>query len=79
MHASSTVGGAASIAAKERTIDVDASADQADTLPGPADLLTAAFAACVLKTSNAFPTPFTSTTSGPPSRSKPNAKMHRPG
>ncbi len=40
--ASSTVGGAASIATKERTIEFDASADQGDSLPGPADLPTAA-------------------------------------
>ena len=54
VHASSTVGGAATIATKGRTIEFDASTEQGDTLPGPADLLTAAFAACVLKNVERF-------------------------
>jgi uncharacterized OsmC-like protein len=39
---------------KERSIEFDASAEQGDLLPGPADLLTAAFAACVLKNVERF-------------------------
>ena len=34
---------------KTATVDLDTSAGQSDALPGPADLLVAAFAACVLK------------------------------
>ena len=54
VRASSTVGGSASIVTKERTIEFDASAEQGESLPGPADLLTAAFAACVLKNVERF-------------------------
>lgn len=38
-----------SIAEKSAEIEFDTSAGQIDTLPGPADLLVTAFAACVLK------------------------------
>ena len=54
MSAVSTLGGSATIATKQRTIEFDASAEQGETLPGPADLLTAAFAACVLKNVERF-------------------------
>jgi uncharacterized OsmC-like protein len=54
VQASSTVGGAASVTVKERRIEFDATPDQGDLLPGPADLLTAAFAACVLKNVERF-------------------------
>lgn len=39
----------ASIAGKTATVDLDTSAGQRDAIAGPADLLVAAFAACVLK------------------------------
>jgi uncharacterized OsmC-like protein len=52
--ARSTRGGAGSVDAKRRAIEFDASAGQSDILPGPADLLTAAFAACVLKNVERF-------------------------
>lgn len=54
VEATSTKGGTASVRAKQRTIEFDASAGQSDTLPGPADLLTAAFAACALKNVERF-------------------------
>jgi uncharacterized OsmC-like protein len=42
------------VTAKGSTIEFDATAGQSATLPGPADLLTAAFAACVLKNVERF-------------------------
>lgn len=42
------------ISTKRREIDIDSSPAQGDELPGPADLLTAAFAACVLKNVERF-------------------------
>ena len=45
-----TIGGGTSEAfTKQATIPFDSSPRQGDQLPGPADLLTTAFAACVLK------------------------------
>jgi uncharacterized OsmC-like protein len=45
-----TVGDGTSVAScKQTQVVFDSSPRQSDTLPGPADLLTAAFAACVLK------------------------------
>jgi uncharacterized OsmC-like protein/tellurite resistance-related uncharacterized protein len=41
--------GSSTISTKRRSIDVDSSPLQGEELPGPADLLTAALAACVLK------------------------------
>lgn len=46
--------GTAALATKERSIEIDSSPSQGDELPGPADLLTAAFAACVLKNVERF-------------------------
>ena len=46
--------GTSTITTKRREIDVDSSPTQGDDLPGPADLLTAAFAACVLKNVERF-------------------------
>lgn len=54
VEARSTRGGAAVATARGRPIAFDATAGQSDTLPGPADLLTAAFAACVLKNVERF-------------------------
>lgn len=54
VRAQSTGGGAGSVATKQRIIEFDASAGQGEVLPGPADLLTAAFAACVLKNVERF-------------------------
>lgn len=54
VDASSTRGGAASITTKTLHLPFDAAAGQGDELPGPADLLTAAFAACVLKNVERF-------------------------
>jgi uncharacterized OsmC-like protein len=54
VDAHSTLGGAATATTKQATIDFDATAGQTDTLPGPADLFTAAFAACVLKNVERF-------------------------
>lgn len=54
VEAHSVPGGAAEIATKATTVAFDASSDQSDALPGPADLLTAAFAACVLKNVERF-------------------------
>jgi len=39
---------------KRSVVEVDTSAGQSDVLPGPADLLTMAFAACVLKNVERF-------------------------
>lgn len=39
---------------KQEVIEFDTSAGQSDALPGPADLLTMAFAACVLKNVERF-------------------------
>lgn len=52
--ARSTRGGAGTVTARRRSIEFDASAGQSDILPGPADLLAAAFAACVLKSVERF-------------------------
>jgi uncharacterized OsmC-like protein len=41
--------GTSTAVAKDVSIRFDSSPDQGDELPGPADLLTAAFAACMLK------------------------------
>jgi uncharacterized OsmC-like protein len=41
--------GTSTILTKSRTVDFDSSPTQGDELPGPADLLTSALAACVLK------------------------------
>lgn len=46
--------GTATIAVKHTTIQIDSSPVQGDELPGPADLLTAALAACVLKNVERF-------------------------
>ncbi|MEX2533853.1 MAG: OsmC family protein [Nitriliruptoraceae bacterium] len=47
-------GGEASVAPKGRKILFDGSAEQGDELPGPADLLIAAFAACAMKNVERF-------------------------
>lgn len=47
-------GGEASVAPKGPAISFDGSAEQGDELPGPADLLTAAFAACAMKNVERF-------------------------
>ena len=50
-----TRGDGTSVATVKRTeIRFDSSPDQGDELPGPADLLTAAFAACMLKNVERF-------------------------
>ncbi|MEX2556127.1 MAG: OsmC family protein [Actinomycetota bacterium] len=54
VDAESTRGGAAQATTNGRTIRFDASATQAQDLPGPADLMTAAFAACILKNVERF-------------------------
>ncbi|MEO3787960.1 OsmC family protein [Actinocorallia sp. B10E7] len=54
VQAESTVGGAARASAKQATIVFDASAGQSEEIPGPADLLASAFAACVLKNVERF-------------------------
>lgn len=46
--------GTSSITTKRQHIGVDSSPSQSDELPGPADLLTAAFAACALKNVERF-------------------------
>lgn len=46
--------GTSTITTKQRTIDIDSSPHQGDELPGPADLLTAALAACILKNVERF-------------------------
>lgn len=47
--ATTTGTGASSIRAKQSDLRFDSSPRQGDELPGPADLLTAAFAACIIK------------------------------
>jgi uncharacterized OsmC-like protein len=54
VQASSVVGGGAEALVAQQHVPFDASAQQGDRLPGPADLLTAAFAACVLKNVERF-------------------------
>jgi hypothetical protein len=49
VEAESAHAGAATIAARATTIAFDGSASTAELLPGPADLLAAALAACILK------------------------------
>lgn len=46
--------GVAAGTSKKTVIEFDTSAEQGDVLPGPADLLTMAFAACVLKNVERF-------------------------
>lgn len=46
--------GTSTITTNRRQIDFDSSPSQGDELPGPADLLTAALAACVLKNVERF-------------------------
>lgn len=46
--------GVSAATSKQAVIEFDTSASQSETLPGPADLLTAAFAACVLKNVERF-------------------------
>lgn len=46
--------GVSAATAKETVIEFDTSAAQSEVLPGPADLLTMAFAACVLKNVERF-------------------------
>ena len=47
--ATTTGTGTSEIHTKQTVIQVDSSPRQGDELPGPADLLTAAFAACIVK------------------------------
>jgi uncharacterized OsmC-like protein len=47
-------GGAGAIASRTSVIAFDGSADTGEQLPGPADLLAAAFAACTLKNVERF-------------------------
>jgi uncharacterized OsmC-like protein len=54
VEAQSQAGGVAHATSKQHTIGFDASAGQSETVPGPADLLAAAFAACVLKNVERF-------------------------
>lgn len=49
VHAATIGGGTSEAHTKQATLQLDSSPLQRDRLPGPADLLTAAFAACVLK------------------------------
>ncbi len=46
--------GVSAATCKQALIEFDTSAGQSETLPGPADLLTMAFAACVLKNVDRF-------------------------
>jgi uncharacterized OsmC-like protein len=46
--------GVSAATSKQAVIEFDTSAGQSEILPGPADLLTAAFAACVLKNVERF-------------------------
>ncbi len=46
--------GVSAAKSKEAVVEFDTSAGQSDVLPGPADLLTLAFAACVLKNVERF-------------------------
>lgn len=54
VHARSCHGGTAIAEFKGQQTAFDASAGQGDDLPGPADLLTAAFGACVIKNVERF-------------------------
>ena len=56
VEAESVHGGAATIAARATTIAFDGSASTGELLPGPADLLAAALAACILKNVERFST-----------------------
>jgi uncharacterized OsmC-like protein len=49
-----TVGGTASATSKGTAIPFDGTREQSPSLPGPADLLATAFAACVLKNVERF-------------------------
>ncbi len=49
VHAETIGGGTSEALTKQATIPFDSSPRQGDQRPGPADLLTTAFAACVLK------------------------------
>jgi uncharacterized OsmC-like protein len=51
VHGSSASGGTAAIVAGDQTIPIDAmwAAEEPSGLPGPAELLASAFAACILK------------------------------
>ena len=49
VHAATTGTGTSEIHTKQSVIRFDSSPRQGDQLPGPADLLTAAFAACIIK------------------------------
>lgn len=54
VEAESAGAGVSRALIKRTMIELDTSAGQSDTLPGPADLLTLAFAACVLKNLERF-------------------------
>ncbi len=54
VSAHSSGPGASATKIKETSVEFDTSAGQSDVLPGPADLLTLAFAACVLKNVERF-------------------------
>ena len=56
VEAESAHGGAATIATRATTIAFDGSASTGELLPGPADLLAAALAACILKNVERFST-----------------------
>jgi uncharacterized OsmC-like protein len=56
VEAESVHGGAATIAARASMIAFDGSASTGELLPGPADLLAAALAACILKNVERFST-----------------------
>ena len=56
VEADSAHGGVATIAARATTIAFDGSASTGELLPGPADLLAAALAACILKNVERFST-----------------------
>ena len=56
VEAESAPGGAATSAARATTIAFDGSASTGELLPGPADLLAAALAACILKNVERFST-----------------------
>ena len=49
VHAATTGTGTSEIHTKQSVITFDSSPGQGDQLPGPADLLTSAFAACMIK------------------------------
>jgi uncharacterized OsmC-like protein len=54
VEGSTRPGGAATIASRTATIAFDGSAETGELLPGPADLLAAALAACLLKNVERF-------------------------